>query len=210
MSSADGAPSSGSPTSEERTDKPSDERGERFECNICLDVASDAVISLCGHLFCWPCLHRWIETRPSRPVCPVCKAGIAKDKVIPIYGKDNPERKDPRDKKLPPRPQAQRPEPETSFNPFQSFGFGNAFGMGGVPGGNPAAGNGAGNPLGGAGGGFQFSFGVGAFPFSFLATTFGANQNQAPAGSPQAQEEQFLSRAFLWIAVFFLLWLLIA
>ena len=22
-----------------------------FECNICLDIASDAVISLCGHLF---------------------------------------------------------------------------------------------------------------------------------------------------------------
>ena len=30
----------------------------QFECNICLDVARDAVISLCGHLFCWPCLHQ--------------------------------------------------------------------------------------------------------------------------------------------------------
>ncbi|XP_069775727.1 uncharacterized protein [Narcine bancroftii] len=29
-----------------------------FECNICLDTAKDAVISLCGHLFCWPCLHQ--------------------------------------------------------------------------------------------------------------------------------------------------------
>jgi len=34
-----------------------------FECNICLDVASDAVISMCGHLFCWPCIHQWLETR---------------------------------------------------------------------------------------------------------------------------------------------------
>ncbi|GLD55303.1 E3 ubiquitin-protein ligase RNF185 [Lates japonicus] len=42
-----------------------------FECNICLDTAKDAVISLCGHLFCWPCLHQWLETRPNRQVCPV-------------------------------------------------------------------------------------------------------------------------------------------
>uniref|UniRef100_A0A8C9HQU7 E3 ubiquitin-protein ligase RNF n=1 Tax=Piliocolobus tephrosceles TaxID=591936 RepID=A0A8C9HQU7_9PRIM len=40
-----------------------------FECNICLDTAKDAVISLCGHLF-WS----WLETRPNRQVCPVCKA----------------------------------------------------------------------------------------------------------------------------------------
>ena len=60
-----------------------------FECNICLDVARDAVISLCGHLFCWPCLHQWLETRPNRKICPVCKAGISKEKVIPLYGRGN-------------------------------------------------------------------------------------------------------------------------
>ena len=47
-----------------------------FECNICLDTASDAVISMCGHLFCWPCLHQWLETRPQRQICPVCKVCI--------------------------------------------------------------------------------------------------------------------------------------
>jgi E3 ubiquitin-protein ligase RNF5 len=31
-----------------------------FECNICLDTAKDAVVSMCGHLFCWPCLHQWL------------------------------------------------------------------------------------------------------------------------------------------------------
>ena len=40
-----------------------DRKDSAFECNICLDVASDAVISMCGHLFCWPCLHQWLETR---------------------------------------------------------------------------------------------------------------------------------------------------
>lgn len=184
-----------SATSEGNSDE-ANENGN-FECNICLEIATDAVISYCGHLFCWPCLHRWIETRPASPVCPVCKAGIGKDKVIPVYGRDNTERKDPRDK-LPPRPQAQRPEPESNYNPFQNFNFGNVFGMG-----NPQG-------VGNNNGRFQFSFGVGAFPFAFLSTTFGNNANQAPHDSPQQQEERFLSRAFLWIAVFFLVWLLVA
>lgn len=35
-----------------------EEEGEKstsanFECNICLDTAKDAVISMCGHLFWW-------------------------------------------------------------------------------------------------------------------------------------------------------------
>ncbi|XP_059839225.1 E3 ubiquitin-protein ligase RNF185 isoform X1 [Hypanus sabinus] len=66
-----------------------------FECNICLDTAKDAVISLCGHLFCWPCLHQWLETRPNRQVCPVCKAGISRDKVIPLYGRGSTGQQDP-------------------------------------------------------------------------------------------------------------------
>nr|XP_040054132.1 E3 ubiquitin-protein ligase RNF185 isoform X1 [Gasterosteus aculeatus aculeatus] len=79
-----------------------------FECNICLDTAKDAVISLCGHLFCWPCLHQWLETRPNRQVCPVCKAGISRDKVIPLYGRGSTGQQDPRER-TPPRPQGQRP-----------------------------------------------------------------------------------------------------
>uniref|UniRef100_A0A8C7F0B9 E3 ubiquitin-protein ligase RNF185 n=1 Tax=Oncorhynchus kisutch TaxID=8019 RepID=A0A8C7F0B9_ONCKI len=67
-----------------------------FECNICLDTSKDAVISLCGHLFCWPCLHQWLETRPNRQVCPVCKAGISRDKVIPLYGRGSTGQQDPR------------------------------------------------------------------------------------------------------------------
>ncbi|KAF8387392.1 hypothetical protein PRIPAC_76534 [Pristionchus pacificus] len=46
----------------------------RFECNICLDTAKDAVVSHCGHLFCWPCLVQWLDTRPYRQLCTACKA----------------------------------------------------------------------------------------------------------------------------------------
>merc|ERR1712066_630821 len=144
-----------------------------FECNICLDTASDAVISMCGHLFCWPCLHQWLETRPQRQICPVCKAGIGRDKVVPLYGRDG-DQKDPREKPIPPRPRGQRPEPESS---------------GGI-GGN------VGNMF--NAGGFQMSFGIGAFPFGFFATNLNwggghqdqANQGPSP-GSPQYEEEQF-------------------
>lgn len=158
--------------------------GSSFECNICLDTAKEPVISMCGHLFCWPCLHQWLETRPARQVCPVCKSAISREKVIPVYSRGG-ENKDPRDK-VPPRPQGQRSEP--SATPMFNFGDG-------------------GN------GGLQFSFGIGAFPFTFFASTFnlGEQRPSAPApGTRQHEEETFLSKVFVWIAVFFLIWLFLA
>ncbi|XP_013380033.1 E3 ubiquitin-protein ligase RNF185-like [Lingula anatina] len=162
------------------------EDSKNFECNICLDTARDAVVSMCGHLFCWPCLHQWLETRPTRQVCPVCKAGISKDKVIPLYGRGSTDQQDPREK-LPPRPPGQRAEPENT-GPFPGFGFGD--------------------------GGFQMSFGIGAFPFTFFASTFNFGNDGRPAppqaGSPQHADEQFLSQVFLFMAVFFIIWLMLA
>lgn len=67
-----------------------------FLCiQICLETARDAVLSLCGHLFCWPCIHQWLETRAHNPTCPVCKSGISREKLVPIYGRNAPQT-DPR------------------------------------------------------------------------------------------------------------------
>ncbi|XP_043939123.1 E3 ubiquitin-protein ligase RNF5 isoform X1 [Protopterus annectens] len=153
-----------------------------FECNICLDTARDAVISLCGHLFCWPCLHQWLEVQPDRQECPVCKAGISREKVIPVYGRGSTSQQDPR-LKTPPRPQGQRTEPESRG---ASQGFGDA--------------------------GFHMSFGIGAFPFGIFTTVFNSNDNYGRAdydGGHQGNgNSSWQDSLFLFIAIFFFFWLL--
>ncbi|XP_009775485.1 E3 ubiquitin-protein ligase RMA1H1-like [Nicotiana sylvestris] len=66
-----------------------------FECNICLDLVHDPVITFCGHLYCWPCIYKWIHfqskssenTDYQQPQCPVCKAEISQKTLIPLYGR---------------------------------------------------------------------------------------------------------------------------
>jgi len=62
---------------------PLDSGDDRFACNICLDNVTDPVVTLCGHLYCWPCLFRWLQTLHSN--CPVCKAGVSPESVIPLF-----------------------------------------------------------------------------------------------------------------------------
>lgn len=136
-------------------------------------------------------LDTWLETRPTRQLCPVCKAAISKEKVIPLYGRNSEKQQDPRSK-VPPRPQGQRTEPsaESGFQGFQGFGGGD--------------------------GGFHLSFGIGAFPFGFFASSFNFNdmrpsaRNVQQQGTPQYEEDQFLSKVFLWVALLFFSWLILA
>eukprot|EP00250_Pteridium_aquilinum_P014079 c21764_g1_i1 orf=39-2465(+) len=60
-----------------------------FDCNICLEMATDPVVSCCGHLFCWPCLHEWLYVHSIARDCPVCKGFLPDDAIIPIYGRGN-------------------------------------------------------------------------------------------------------------------------
>lgn len=89
-----------------------------FSCNICYELASEPVVTLCGHLYCWPCLYKWLQVQNNYRTCPVCKAGVDRDKVIPVYGRGGNE--DPRAKKMetvvPSRPTGQRPQPVDNRN----------------------------------------------------------------------------------------------
>lgn len=175
-----------------KSDDLNGEEGEKrddsaYVCNICLDIAKEAVVSLCGHLYCWGCLLTWLETRPHRQLCPVCKAAISREKVIPLYGRNSEKQQDPRNK-TPPRPQAQRSEAESSqgFQGFQSFGGDQ---------------------------GFHLSFGIGAFPFGFFASSFNFNDMRPRNAQQQPginEEDQFLSKLFLYVAMIFFFWLILA
>ncbi|KAM7276852.1 hypothetical protein ACFE04_018718 [Oxalis oulophora] len=66
-----------------------------FDCNICLDSVQDPVVTLCGHLYCWPCIYKWLKFQPrssdedqKQPRCPVCKAEVSHTTLVPLYGKD--------------------------------------------------------------------------------------------------------------------------
>uniref|UniRef100_A0A182QA42 RING-type E3 ubiquitin transferase n=1 Tax=Anopheles farauti TaxID=69004 RepID=A0A182QA42_9DIPT len=155
-----------------------------FECNICLDTAKDAVVSMCGHLFCWPCIHQWMNG--YRNTCPVCKSSISKEKVIPLYGRGG-SKEDPR-KTVPPRPAGQRTEPEQPHG-FQSFTgdgrFHMSFGIGAFP----------------------FGFLTSTLHFGDFRGT-GANVTRE--NTRESEEDQFLSQVFLYVALIFLFWLAMA
>jgi len=109
--------------------RPQRSADDSFVCNVCLDPVQDPVVTQCGHLYCWPCLFRWLKTHHT--TCPVCKASVTKENVIPIFlgGSDQ----DPRAGDLgtaaaggdvPNRPQGQRPEPPEPAMGGQAFGGG--------------------------------------------------------------------------------------
>ncbi|KAK4409768.1 E3 ubiquitin-protein ligase [Sesamum angolense] len=85
-----------------------------FECNICLDLAQDPVITLCGHLYCWPCLYKWLQGHSNSHECPVCKAPVDEEKLIPLYGRGktstDQRSKPPPGTEIPNRPAGQRPD----------------------------------------------------------------------------------------------------
>ncbi|MCD9645016.1 hypothetical protein HAX54_033658 [Datura stramonium] len=90
----------------------SEEGGSFFDCNICLDLSKEPVVTCCGHLFCWPCLYRWLHLHSDAKECPVCKGEVTMKNVIPIYGRGTNVREPEEDStlKIPQRPQARRVE----------------------------------------------------------------------------------------------------
>ncbi|KAJ7966704.1 E3 ubiquitin-protein ligase [Quillaja saponaria] len=189
-----------------------------FECNICFDLAQDPIVTLCGHLFCWPCLYKWLHFHSQSHECPVCKALIEEEKLVPLYGRGKTS-SDPRSKSIPGmsipnRPAGQRPEtappPESNHFPQHGFGF-----MGGLGGFAPMATARFGNlTLSAAFGGlvpslfnFQFHGFPGAtmyggaatgFPYGF-SNSFHGHVHGFTQHTGQGQEDYFLKRLLLFI-----------
>ncbi|KAI3919536.1 hypothetical protein MKX01_018359 [Papaver californicum] len=88
-----------------------------FDCNVCLDVAKEPVVTSCGHLFCWPCLYQWLHLHSDHKECPVCKGEVMESNITPIYGRGSSvmdEKKEGEEEnsslKIPPRPCGRRLE----------------------------------------------------------------------------------------------------
>ena len=61
-------------------------------CKICLEEASDARVTVCGHIFCEACIFQWIRSNSGvnnpTPIfnCPVCRKSLDKSKdIIVVY-----------------------------------------------------------------------------------------------------------------------------
>jgi E3 ubiquitin-protein ligase RNF5 len=191
MESTTTSESASTPPSSQQDDNNSD--SSTFECNICLETASQPVITMCGHLFCWPCIYRWMQLHLDSPQCPVCKSGISTEKLIPLYGRGK-DQTDPRTKvpDIPNRPQGQHAEPHHSHQP--QFGF--------FPGSPPLASAQFGN--------ISFSAGIGFFP-SLFGLQFQAYPNNPPYSShngPEQEPPAVLSRFLFMLAMLVLFFLL--
>ncbi|KAL6614234.1 hypothetical protein ACP70R_036504 [Stipagrostis hirtigluma subsp. patula] len=101
------------------SEESADERGKTaatFECNICFEMASEPVVTSCGHLFCWPCLYQWLNVYSNHKECPVCKGEVTEANITPIYGRGNSDGEKavedgkPPGSTIPPRPHGNRLE----------------------------------------------------------------------------------------------------
>lgn len=116
---------SNSPKSKEKTEKveQNDSTDEipdedKWKCPICLDALQQPVVTRCGHVFCWPCIHEWLRRSNT---CPVCHGEIEESHLIPIYGQgDEADISSP----PPPRPEYREARPNNGFN----FAFTTPFG----------------------------------------------------------------------------------
>ncbi|KAJ6746124.1 hypothetical protein OIU74_028726 [Salix koriyanagi] len=106
-------------------EKASGNDGSFYDCNICLDLATDPVVTCCGHLFCWPCLYQWLHVHSDAKECPVCKGEVTMKNVTPIYGRGCTAREPGEDTNLdiPVRPHARRVESlrQTASRHLSSF-----------------------------------------------------------------------------------------
>ncbi|KAM6561600.1 hypothetical protein CsatA_030839 [Cannabis sativa] len=196
-----------------------------FECNICFELAQDPIVTLCGHLFCWPCLYKWLHLHSRSKDCPVCKALIEEEKLVPLYGRGksstDPRSKSIPDDNIPHRPTGQRPEtaPPPDPNEFRDH-YGIMAGMGGMAGFGgfaPLASARIGNfTLSAAFGGLIPSLfniqmhgfpdagmhgGTAGFPHGFSNLFHGGNVHRYHRHPTQGQQDYFLKRLLVFVLI---------
>lgn len=64
---------------QEHSDKPISLSNSK--CSLCLEPRQNTSLSFCGHLFCWRCIHEWLQTNDF---CPICRKTLNPRKIIPL------------------------------------------------------------------------------------------------------------------------------
>ena len=57
-------------------------------CGICSAVLEDAMLTPCGHSFCFQCIKTWLS-RPSTDTCPECRSHVTLDSSKPVLSLRN-------------------------------------------------------------------------------------------------------------------------
>ncbi|KAJ1416458.1 hypothetical protein B484DRAFT_454278 [Ochromonadaceae sp. CCMP2298] len=185
---SEGIAMKGAPSPSPAPNSQDEDNDGAFTCNVCLEPVKDRdpVVTQCGHLYCWPCLYRWLNTHHT--TCPVCKAGVTQENVIPIFIKGTTD--DPRNEHhddIPSRPSGHRPaEVEAGAGPNTPINIGYNFG------------------------GISFSAGFGFFP-SLFGLQFQSFAPHTPASGQTEEDAQqaYLSRVLLLLGVGVILCLLL-
>ncbi|VVC38164.1 Hypothetical protein CINCED_3A003303 [Cinara cedri] len=66
-------------TVEEHTDKSIPSNSSK--CPLCLDSRQHTSLTFCGHLFCWCCIHEWLQTKNF---CPICQKTLNSRNIIAL------------------------------------------------------------------------------------------------------------------------------
>lgn len=51
------------------------------KCSLCLEPRKNTSLSFCGHLFCWSCIHEWLQTNNF---CPICRKTLNPRRIVPL------------------------------------------------------------------------------------------------------------------------------
>ena len=51
------------------------------KCLLCLEPRTETTSTICGHLFCWTCIH---ESVGNRSECPICRQPLRHAQLIPL------------------------------------------------------------------------------------------------------------------------------
>ncbi|KAJ4703474.1 E3 ubiquitin-protein ligase RMA1H1-like [Melia azedarach] len=93
-----------------------------FEQYFAREWKTIAVVTLCGHLYCWPCIYKWLHIQSAslasdeHPQCPVCKDDISHTTMVPLYGRGQTPNECEVEAKLPYRGMAIPPRPAACGN----------------------------------------------------------------------------------------------